>query len=91
MEVRDKSLLTSFNIDGEHFLNTSSEPREWLLRAYATPPNARVLQEPHRGLSCLVFDLPPNPGIDHLVPVILKYLRREESGRRKRLNPGPIA
>src|SRR5215208_2765791 len=36
VEVRDKSQLTSFNIDGEHFLNTSSEPREWLLRASAT-------------------------------------------------------
>jgi hypothetical protein len=35
-EVRDKSLLTSFNIDGERFLNTSSEPQEGLLRASAT-------------------------------------------------------
>jgi hypothetical protein len=48
------------------------------------------LQEPHRGLSLLIFDLPPNPGIDHLVAVILKYPRREESGQRKSLNPGPI-
>jgi len=31
-----------------------------------------ILQKPHRGLSCLVFDLLPNPSIDHLVPVILK-------------------
>jgi hypothetical protein len=43
-EVRDKSLLTSFNIDGERFLNTSSEPREWLLRASATLSNGRVLR-----------------------------------------------
>jgi hypothetical protein len=48
------------------------------------------IQEPHRGFSRLVFDLPPNPSIDHLVAVILKYPRREESGRRKRLNPCPI-
>jgi hypothetical protein len=32
-----------------------------------------------------------NPSIDHLVAVILKYPRREESGRRESLNPGPIA
>ena len=49
-----------------------------------------VLQERHRGFSRLIFDLPPNPSIDHLVAVILKYPRREESGRRKSLNPGPI-
>jgi hypothetical protein len=48
------------------------------------------LQESHRGFSRPIFDLPPNPSIDHLVPVILKYPRREESGRRKSLNPGPI-
>jgi hypothetical protein len=49
-----------------------------------------VLQKPHRGLSLLDFDLLPNPSIDHLVPVILKYPRREESAWRKSLNPGPI-
>jgi hypothetical protein len=54
------------------------------------PFNGKVLQEPHRGLSCLVFDLLPEPSIDHLVAVILKYPPREESGRRKGLNPGPI-
>jgi hypothetical protein len=33
-----------------------------------------VLKEPHRGLSPLIFDLVPNPNIDHLVPVIrLEY------------------
>jgi hypothetical protein len=48
------------------------------------------LQKPHRGFSRLAFDLPPNPSIDHLVEVILKYPRREESGRRKSLSPGPI-
>jgi hypothetical protein len=52
--------------------------------------NGRVLQKPHKGFSCLIFDLPPNPSIDHLVAVILKYPRREESGWRKSLNPGPI-
>jgi hypothetical protein len=41
------------------------------------------------GFSRLVFDLPPNPSIDYLVAVILKYPRREESGWRKSLNPGP--
>ena len=90
MEVRDKNLLTSFNIDGERFLDTSSEPREWLLRASATPSNGEVLRVAQRGLSPLVFDLLPNPSIVHLVPVILKYPRREESGWRKSLNPGPI-
>jgi hypothetical protein len=59
-EVRDKSLLTSFNIDGERFLNTSSEPREWLLRASATPSNGgRVLQKPYRGFSPLILTCLP--------------------------------
>jgi hypothetical protein len=58
-EVRDKNLLTSFNIDGEHFLNTSSEPREWLLRPYATYRRGCILQESHRGFSRPIFDLPP--------------------------------
>jgi hypothetical protein len=48
-----------------------------------------VLQKPRKGFSPLVFDLLPNPSIDHLVAVILKYPRREESGRRKCLNFGP--
>jgi hypothetical protein len=46
-----------------------------------------ILQNPHRGFSCLVFDLLPNSSIDHLVAVILNYPRREEMGRRKGLNP----
>jgi hypothetical protein len=46
--------------------------------------------EPSQGISRLVFDLPPNPSIDHFVAVILKYPRREEWGRGKNLNPGPI-
>ena len=70
-EVRDKSLLTSFNIDGERFLNTSSEPREWLLRASATPSNGEGAPETLQGILAPHFDLPPNPSIDHLVPVIL--------------------
>jgi hypothetical protein len=49
-----------------------------------------VLQGPHRGLSPLIFALPPNSSIDHLVGVILKYPRREESGQRESLDPGPI-
>src|SRR5215218_267300 len=49
-----------------------------------------VLRKPYRGLSPLVFDLPPNPSIDRLVAVILKYPRREESGQRKSLNPDPM-
>jgi hypothetical protein len=43
------------------------------------PSDRTVLQKPYRGFSRLDFDLPPNPSIDHLVPVILKYPRREES------------
>jgi len=61
----------------------------WLLRASATY-RRWVLQEPQRGFSCLVFDLLPALASTHLVPVILKHPRREESGRRKSLNPGPI-
>jgi hypothetical protein len=53
------------------------------------PLEGSVLQESHRGFSRLVFDHPPNPSIDHLVLVILTYPRREESGWRKSLNPGP--
>jgi hypothetical protein len=49
-----------------------------------------LLQQCHRGFSRLIFDLLPNPSIDHLVAVILKYPRREESGLRKSLNPGLI-
>jgi hypothetical protein len=49
-----------------------------------------VLEELHRAFSRLVFDLLPYHSIDHLVPVILKYPRREELGWRKSLNPGPI-
>jgi hypothetical protein len=60
------------------------------VRASATPSNGSVLQERHRGFLRLVFDLPPNPTIDHLVAVILKYPRREESGWRMSLNPSPI-
>src|SRR5215207_2225566 len=86
----DSRILTNLSIDGEYSSNTLSERRGWLLRAYATPSNGEVLQERHKGFSRLVFDLLPNPSIDHLVSVILKYPRREESGRRKSLNPGPI-
>src|SRR5215208_319951 len=39
VEVQDTSHLTSFSINGEHFLNTSSERRGWLLRASANPSN----------------------------------------------------
>ena len=88
--MRDKSLLTSFNIDGERFLNTPSETAQSLSNGLRGYSNGGVLQNPHKGLSPLDFDLLPNPSIDHLVPVILKYPRREGSSRRKSLNPGPI-
>jgi hypothetical protein len=61
----------------------ASEGLRYLLEGFG-------LQEGHRGFSRPIFDLPPNPSIDHLVPVIVKYPRREESGRRKSLNPGSI-
>jgi hypothetical protein len=61
----------------------ASEGLRYLLEGFG-------LQESHRGFSRPIFDLPPNPSIDHLVPVIVKYPRREESGRRKSLNPGSI-
>jgi hypothetical protein len=60
----------------------ASESLRYLLEAW-------VLQETHRGFSFLVLDLFPNPSIDHLVAVIQKNPRREESGPRKCLNPGP--
>jgi len=59
----------------------ASESLRYLLEGW-------VLQESHRGFSRPIFDLPPNPSIDHLVPVILKYPRREESGWRMSLSPG---
>src|SRR5215207_10844656 len=45
-EVRDKSLLTSFNIDGERFLNTPSETAQSLsngLRGYSNGGYSRTL------------------------------------------------
>jgi hypothetical protein len=37
-------------------------------------PSGMVLQNPHRGFSRLIFDLPPNPSIDSLVPdILLEY------------------
>jgi hypothetical protein len=54
----DTSHLTNLSIDGEYSSNTFSERREWLLRASATLLMGG-LQEPHRGLSSLVFDHPP--------------------------------
>ena len=80
-------LLTSLSMDSEYISITLSERRGCLLRASATLSSGEVLQEGHRGFSRLVFDHPPNPSIDHLVAVILEYPRREESGRRKCLNP----
>ncbi len=89
VEVGDTSLLTSLSIDGEYTSDTLSERRGSILPASVSILMKVVLQKRYRGLSRLVFDLPPNPSIDHLVAVILKYPRREESGRRKSLNPGP--
>jgi hypothetical protein len=87
----DTSHLTSFSIDGERTSDTLSERRESILPPSVAILMGGVLQNPHKGLSCLIFDLLPNPSIYHLVAVILKYPRREESGRRKSLNPGPVA
>jgi hypothetical protein len=44
VEVRDTSLLTSCNANGEYTSNTLSERRGWLLRAFATPSNVGVLR-----------------------------------------------
>jgi hypothetical protein len=88
--VQDTGYLTSISANSEYSSGALSELREWLLRASVTISNGEVLQEPRRGLSPLVFDLLPNPSIDHLVAVILKYPQGEETGRRKCLNPGPI-
>ena len=56
--MRDTDYLTSLSIDGEYISDTCSELRGWLLRASATLLEW-VLQEPHKGLSPLDFDLPP--------------------------------
>ena len=84
----DLSILTSFSIDGEYCLNTSSEAPQCLSNGLRGDSNGRS-PETFQGISRLVFDLPPNPSIDRLVPVILEYPRREESGWRKSLNLGP--
>src|ERR687889_884018 len=85
----DTGCLTSISIDGEYCLNTSSEAPQCLSNGLRGDSNGRS-PETFQGISRLVFDLLPNPSIDHLVAVILKYPRREESGRRKSLSPGPI-
>jgi hypothetical protein len=90
VETGYTSHLTIFSADSEYSSNTSSEAPESLCNGLRGESNGTGTLEPHRGLSPLVFDLLPNPSIDHLVAVILKYPRREESGRRKSLNPGPI-
>jgi hypothetical protein len=69
--VGDTGCLTNFSIDGEHCLDTSSEATQSHSNVLRVDSNGRVLQKPYRGLSPLVFDLPPNPSIDSLVPVIL--------------------
>jgi hypothetical protein len=61
VEVGDTGYLTSFSIDGEHCLDTSSEATQSHSNVLRVDSNGRVLQNPHRGFSCLVFDLPPNP------------------------------
>ena len=66
-------------------------PPQKPLRAFLTVSVAILMvgtPETLESFSRPIFDLPPNPSIDHLVAVILKYPRREESGRRKSLNPG---
>ena len=55
------------------------------LRAFLTVSVAILMvgtPETLESFSRPIFDLPPNPSIDHLVAVIMKYPRREESGRR---------
>jgi hypothetical protein len=74
-------------------VNTPLSPSQRPLRASLTSSVAILMvgtPETLEGFSCLAFDLPPNPSINHLVLVILKCPRRDDSGRRKSLNPGPI-
>jgi hypothetical protein len=56
-------------------LSLSQRPLRASLTVSVSILMGEVLQKPHRGFSRLVFDLPPNPSIDHLVAVILKYPR----------------
>jgi hypothetical protein len=57
--VGDKSHLTSFSIDGEYTPITFSEATQSLSNGLRVDSDGVVLQKPHRGLSPLVFDLPP--------------------------------
>ena len=70
VEVGDTGCLTSISIDGEYCLNTSSEAPQCLSNGLRGDSNGRS-PETLQGISRLVFDLLPNPSIDHLVPVIL--------------------
>jgi hypothetical protein len=72
-------------------VNIVSTPPQRPLRASLTVSVAILMvgtPGESQGFSRLVFDLLPNPSIDHLVSVILKCPRREESDWRKSLNPG---
>ena len=87
VKVRDTSLSPASVL----VVNIPLRPSESDENGSQRPPLLLLMgraQEPYRGLSPLIFDLLPNPSIDHLVAVILKYPRREESDWRKSLNPG---
>jgi hypothetical protein len=57
--VGDASRLTSFSINDEYTSITSSETTQSLSNGLRGDSNGRVLQNPHKGFSRLVFDLPP--------------------------------
>ena len=61
----------------------ASEGLRYPLEGVGTPGESQGVLTPHLRPAS-------NPSIEHLVAVILKYPRREESGRRMSLNPGPI-
>jgi hypothetical protein len=53
---------------------SASQERGSILPASVAILMVHGFQKPYRGLLPLVFDLPPNPSIDHLVPMIhLEY------------------
>ena len=51
----DTCFLTSFNVDGERFLNTSSETAQSLSNALRADSNGEVLVKPYRRSSWLFF------------------------------------
>src|SRR5215218_2600469 len=53
LQVQDRGYLTSFSIDGEHCLNTSSEATQSLSNVLRVDSNGRVLVKPYRRSSWL--------------------------------------